>query len=111
MKWRPYIKQGVEDWNEAFEEAGFINAISAKDPPSPEEDPEFSPEDVRYSVIRFFSSEVQNAYGPHVHDPRSGEILESDIGWYHNVMNLLRKLVFHPDRRLQSGGPPHRVRR
>jgi hypothetical protein len=89
-KWRPYLKQGVEDWNAAFAEAGFRNAIVAQDPPSPEEDPEFSPEDVRYSVIRWFPSPVQNAYGPHVHDPRSGEILESDIGWFHNVMNLLR---------------------
>lgn len=93
-KWRPYLKEGVNDWNKAFEEAGFKNAIMAKDPPSPEEDPEFSPEDVRYSVIRYFSSDVQNAFGPHVHDPRTGEILESDIGWYHNVMNLLRNWYF-----------------
>ncbi|MBT8478519.1 MAG: zinc-dependent metalloprotease, partial [Gemmatimonadetes bacterium] len=89
-KWRPYLKAGVEDWQQAFEQAGFRNAIIAKDPPTTEEDPEFSPEDVRYSVIRWFPSEVQNAYGPHVHDPRSGEILESDIGWFHNVANLLR---------------------
>ena len=93
-KWRPYIKQGVDDWNKAFRAAGFKNAIMAKDPPSPEEDPEFSPEDARYSVIRYFPSEVQNAYGPHVHDPRTGEILESDIGWFHNVMNLLRNWYF-----------------
>ena len=89
-KWRPYLKAGVEDWQQAFEHAGFSNAIIAKDPPSAEEDPEFSPEDIRYSVIRWFPSDVQNAFGPHVHDPRSGEILESDIGWYHNVANLLR---------------------
>ena len=94
MKWRPYLKQGVDDWNRAFEEAGFKNAIMAKDPPSYEEDPEFSPEDIRYSVIRYFSSDIQNAFGPHVHDPRTGEILESDIGWYHNVMNLLRNWFF-----------------
>jgi len=94
MKWRPYIKLGIEDWQSAFEHAGFKNAIMAKDPPTPEEDPEFSPEDVRYSVVRYFSSDVQNAYGPHVHDPRTGEILESDIGWYHNVMNLLRNWYF-----------------
>jgi hypothetical protein len=93
-KWRPYLKQGVEDWNVAFAEAGFKNAIIARDPPSPEEDPEFSPEDARYSVIRWFPSPVQNAYGPHVHDPRTGEILESDIGWFHNVMNLLRNWYF-----------------
>ncbi len=90
MKWRPYLKQGVDDWNRAFEAAGFKNAIMGKDPPTVEEDPEFSPEDVRYSVIRYFASDIQNAFGPHVHDPRTGEILESDIGWYHNVMNLLR---------------------
>jgi hypothetical protein len=89
-KWREYLKQGVEDWNIAFAEAGFRNAIIAREPPTPEEDPEFSPEDVRYSVIRWFPSPVQNAYGPHVHDPRTGEILESDIGWFHNVLNLLR---------------------
>ncbi len=89
-KWRPYLKAGVEDWQQAFEHAGFRNAIIAMDPPTPEEDPEFSPEDIRYSVIRWFPSEVQNAFGPHVHDPRSGEILESDIGWFHNVANLLR---------------------
>ena len=93
-KWIPYLKQGVEDWNVAFEEAGFKNAIIAKDPPSPEEDPGWSPEDARYSVIRYFASDIQNAYGPHVSDPRSGEIIEADIGWYHNVMNLLRNWFF-----------------
>ncbi|NDK57215.1 zinc-dependent metalloprotease [Pontibacter fetidus] len=94
MKWRKYLKLGVEDWQKAFEAAGFKNAIIAKDAPTPEEDPEFSTEDARYSVIRYFSSDVQNAYGPNVHDPRSGEILESHIGWYHNVMNLLRNWYF-----------------
>lgn len=89
-KWRPYIKQGIEDWQVAFEKAGFKNAIIAKDPPTPEEDPDWSPEDVRYSVVRYITTEIQNAVGPHVHDPRSGEIIESDILWYHNVMNLLR---------------------
>lgn len=93
-KWRAFMKQGVEDWQEAFEEAGFKNAIIAKDPPSAQEDPDWSPEDVRYSVIRYFASDIQNAYGPHVHDPRTGQILESDIGWYHNVMNLLRNWYF-----------------
>lgn len=89
-KWRPYLKQGVDDWRAAFETAGFKNAIVAKDPPTKAEDPEFSPEDARYSVIRYFSSDIENAYGPSLADPRSGEIIESDIGWYHNVMNLLR---------------------
>ncbi|MEO0573271.1 MAG: zinc-dependent metalloprotease [Bacteroidota bacterium] len=93
-KWRPFIKQGIEDWQVAFEEAGFKNAIIAKDPPSPDEDPEWSPEDVRYSVVRYLASPIPNANGPHVSDPRSGEILESDINWYHNVMWLLRNWFF-----------------
>jgi hypothetical protein len=93
-KWRPYLKQGIEDWQRAFEAAGFKNAILAKDPPSKEENPDWSPEDIRYSVIRYISTPIQNAQGPHVHDPRSGEILESDIMWYHNVMNLLRNWYF-----------------
>lgn len=92
--WRPYIKQGIEDWQVAFEAAGFKNAIIAKDPPSKEEDPEWSPEDVRYSVVRYLASPIPNANGPHVSDPRSGEILESDINWYHNVMSLLRNWFF-----------------
>ncbi|MDJ0646369.1 MAG: zinc-dependent metalloprotease [Flavobacteriaceae bacterium] len=93
-KWRKYIKEGIEDWQEAFEEAGFKNAIIAKDPPSKEEDPDWSPEDVRYSVVRYLASPIPNANGPHVSDPRSGEILESDINWYHNVMTLLRNWFF-----------------
>ena len=93
-KWIPYIKQGIEDWQIAFEEAGFKNAIIAKDPPSIEEDPDWSPEDVRYSVVRYLASPIPNANGPHVSDPRSGEILESDINWYHNVMLLLRNWFF-----------------
>jgi hypothetical protein len=92
--WREYIKQGIEDWQVAFEAAGFKNAIIAKDPPTPEEDPDWSPEDVRYSVVRYLASPIPNANGPHVSDPRSGEILESDINWYHNVMSLLRNWFF-----------------
>jgi hypothetical protein len=93
-KWRKYIKQGIEDWQVAFEAAGFKNAIIAKDPPTVEEDPEWSPEDVRYSVVRYLASPIPNANGPHVSDPRSGEILESDINWYHNVMSLLQGWFF-----------------
>ncbi|MDX1602657.1 MAG: zinc-dependent metalloprotease [Salinimicrobium sediminis] len=93
-KWVPFIKQGIEDWQVAFEAAGFKNAIIAKDPPSKEEDPDWSPEDARYSVVRYLASPIPNANGPHVSDPRSGEILESDINWYHNVMTLLRNWFF-----------------
>ncbi len=93
-KWRKYLKQGIEDWQKAFEKAGFKEAIIAKDPPSKEEDPEWSPEDARYSVVRYLASPIPNANGPHVSDPRSGEILESDINWYHNVMTLLHNWFF-----------------
>ncbi|SMC46858.1 zinc-dependent metalloprotease [Cellulophaga tyrosinoxydans] len=93
-EWVPFIKQGIEDWQVAFEAAGFKNAIIAKDPPTAEEDPEWSPEDVRYSVVRYLASPIPNANGPHVSDPRTGEILESDINWYHNVMTLLRNWFF-----------------
>ena len=93
-EWKPYIKQGIEDWQVAFEAAGFKNAIIAMDPPSVEEDPDWSPEDVRYSVVRYLASPIPNANGPHVSDPRSGEILESDINWYHNVMSLLQGWFF-----------------
>ena len=86
---RKYLKQGVEDWQPAFEQAGWSNAIQAKD--WPENDSTMSLEDARFSVIRYFASDIQNAYGPNVHDPRSGEILESHIGWYHNIQKLLKK--------------------
>ncbi len=89
-KWRPYFRKGIEDWNVAFEAAGFKNAIMAKDPPSPEEDPDFSPEDARYSVVRYVASTTRNAVGPSVSDPRTGEIIESDIIWYHNHLRSYR---------------------
>ncbi|WAC11134.1 zinc-dependent metalloprotease [Dyadobacter pollutisoli] len=87
-KWRKYLKAGVDDWQAAFEKAGWKNAIRGEY--WPEKDTTMSLEDARYSVIRYFAADIQNAYGPNVHDPRSGEILESHIGWYHNVMRLLR---------------------
>ncbi|MCF0072575.1 zinc-dependent metalloprotease [Dyadobacter sp. CY261] len=87
-KWRKYLKLGVDDWQVAFEKAGWKNAIRGEY--WPENDTTMSLEDARYSVIRYFAADIQNAYGPNVHDPRSGEILESHIGWYHNVMRLLR---------------------
>ena len=89
-KLRKYIKQGVDDWAKVFETAGFKNAIMAKMPPTKEEDPEFSMEDIRYSSIRYVASTTRNATGPSVSDPRSGEIIESDIIWYHNHLRSYR---------------------
>ena len=89
-KWAPYIKRGVEAWQSAFEEAGFLNAIQAKYAPSPEQDPDWSADDARISTIRWVPSTVANAMGPHVSDPRSGEILEADVEIYHNVQQLAR---------------------
>jgi len=86
-KWRPFLIAGINDWQAAFEKAGFKNAIIGKE--WPENDPTMSLEDARFSVIRYFASDIENAYGPNVADPRSGEILESHIGWYHNVMKLV----------------------
>ena len=90
LKWRKYFKMGIEDWNSAFEKAGFKNAILAKDPPTIEQDPDFSPEDIRYSTVRYVASTTRNAVGPSVSDPRTGEILESDIIWYHNHLRSYR---------------------
>ena len=89
-KLRKYIKQGVDDWQKVFETAGFKNAIYAKMPPTKEEDPEFSMEDIRYSSIRYVASTTRNATGPSVSDPRTGEIIESDIIWYHNHLRSYR---------------------
>ncbi|WP_425237175.1 zinc-dependent metalloprotease [Ulvibacterium sp.] len=86
-KWRPYLIQGINDWQQAFEQAGFKNAIVGKE--WPKDNDEMSLEDSRFSVLRYFASPFKNAYGPNITDPRSGEILESHIGWYHNLMNLL----------------------
>ena len=89
-KWRPYVRQGIEDWQQVFEKAGFRNAIVAKDPPTPREDPDWDPEDIRYSVVRWAASTVRNAVGPSTSAPRTGEIIESDITWYHNHMRSYR---------------------
>jgi hypothetical protein len=94
QKWVPYIKRGVEAWQPAFEAAGFKGAIVAKEAPPASEDPDWSAEDARYSVIRWLPSTVENAQGPHVHDPRTGEILEADIQLHQNVLNLVRNWYF-----------------
>lgn len=89
-KWRPYFRQGIEDWQVAFEAAGFKNAIIAKDAPTKEEDSDWSAEDARYSTVRYVATTTRNAMGPSVSDPRSGEIIESDIVWYHNHLRSYR---------------------
>lgn len=93
-KWRPYLKKGVEDWAPAFEKAGFKNAIVCKDAPTRAEDPNWDPEDARYSVIRWVAEPVANAMGPHVHDPRSGEIISSHIIFWHDVVKLAQMWYF-----------------
>src|SRR5688500_3145694 len=90
MRWRPYVRKGIEDWQKPFEKAGFKNAVIAADPPTPEQDPDWDPEDIRYSVVRWAASLVRNAVGPSTSDPRTGEIIESDITWYHNHMRSYR---------------------
>ena len=90
----PFIKKGVEAWNVAFEAAGFKNAVQARSFPTKEQDPQFDPADVRYSIIRWVPSPIANAYGPHISDPRSGEILNADIVMYHNILQLQRDWYF-----------------
>lgn len=89
-RWRPYFCRGVEDWNEAFEAAGFRNAVRCEMPPAPGDTAAFDPEDVRYSTVRYVASTTRNATGPSVSDPRSGEIIESDVIWYHNHIRSYR---------------------
>jgi len=91
-KWVPYLIQGVNDWQKAFEKAGFKNAIYALEVTA--NDDEWSMEDARHNFIVYKASTVPNAYGPHVHDPRSGEILEAHIQWFHNVQQLMRDIYF-----------------
>lgn len=105
-KWVPYLIQGVNDWQKSFEKAGFKNAIIAKTAPGGEEDSTWSLEDARYSAIVYKPSSIANASGPHVHDPRTGEILESHINWYHNVMSLLRQWYL-----VQAGATDPRARK
>jgi len=98
-KWRPYFREGILDWIEAFEAAGFKNAIQVRDAPTKEEDPDWSPEDARYSTVRYVASTTRNAMGPSVSDPRTGEIIESDIVWYHNHLRSYRNRYM-----LETGG-------
>ncbi|WP_295772294.1 zinc-dependent metalloprotease [uncultured Mucilaginibacter sp.] len=103
-KWRPYLIAGVNDWQKAFEKAGFKNAIMAKE--WPQGDSTMSLEDARFSVIRYMASETPNAYGPRISDPRSGEIMESHVVWYHNVMKLVHNWYM-----IQAGAIDPRARK
>ncbi|MCH8316039.1 MAG: zinc-dependent metalloprotease [Planctomycetes bacterium] len=93
-KWKSYVKAGIEDWQPAFEAAGFKNAIIGKYAPDPHEDPDWDAEDARISTIRWLPASIKNAFGPHVHDPRTGEILEADVRMYHDVQKLVRDWYF-----------------
>ena len=93
-KWHSYVIEGIEAWQPAFEQAGFENAIVGKLAPTVEEDPDWDPEDARYTTIRWLPSSIENAFGPHVHDPRTGEILEADVRMFHNVIKLVRDWYF-----------------
>ena len=90
IRWRKYVKEGVEQWQKVFEKAGFKNAILAKDPPTKDEDPDWDPDDARVSMVRWAASLVRNAVGPHTFDPRTGEIINSEITWFHNHMRSYR---------------------
>ncbi|MET0393288.1 MAG: zinc-dependent metalloprotease [Chitinophagaceae bacterium] len=106
-KWVPYLIQGVNDWQTAFEKAGFKNAIIAKMAPTKEQDPEWSLEDARYSAIVYKPSDIANASGPSISDPRTGEIMESHINWYHNVMELIHHWYFVQTAAVDTGA--HRM--
>lgn len=93
-KWKKYVKLGIEDWAPAFEAAGFTNAIIGKYAPDPHEDPDWDVEDARISSVRWLPSDIENAFGPHVSDPRTGEILSADVRMYHNVQKLVRDWYF-----------------
>ena len=105
-RWAPWIIKGVRQWEPVFRAAGFSNAIDARRAPTPAEDPDFDVDDTRYSTIRWLPSTIQNAYGPHVNDPRTGEILQSNIGWFHNITSLLQGWYWS-----QAGAVDPRARR
>ena len=89
-RWRRFVKEGVEQWKPVFEKAGFKNAIVAKDPPTKAQDPDWDMDDARYSIVRWTASLVRNAEGPSTPDPRSGEIINAEITWFHNHLRSYR---------------------
>jgi hypothetical protein len=105
-QWAPWIIKGVQAWEPVFRAAGFSNAITARRAPTAQEDPDFDLDDARYSTIRWLPSTIENAYGPHVNDPRTGEILQSNIGWFQNITSLLQAWYW-----AQAGAVDPRARR
>ena len=101
-KWRSAVKAGIEDWQPAFEAAGFKNAIIAKDYPSVADSTGFDPDDIRYNCIRYIATDIANASGPSYVDPRTGEILVGDVNWYHNVISLVNNWRFTQTREYAS---------
>lgn len=93
-KWKPFIKEGVEQWNELFEKVGFKDAIKAVEFPSAQEDPEFDPDNIKYSCIRYAPIGIENAMGPSWVDPRSGEIINASVYVYHDIIKLLNNWMF-----------------
>ena len=91
-KWRPYIKEGISQWQELFEEIGFKNAIQARDFPT--DDPSFDPDNLKYSCVRYAPIGIQNAMGPSWVDPRSGEILNASVYVYHDIVRLINNWRF-----------------
>ena len=104
-KWKKAVMMGIQDWNTAFEAAGFKNAIIAREYPSKEANPDFDPDDLRFSCVKYAATATPNAMGPSYTDPRSGEILNADVIWYHNVVSLLHNWRF-----VQTGAVDDRVR-
>lgn len=102
-KWRPYIKQGICDWNKAFEKIGFKNVLIAKDYPA--DDPDFDPDDIRYNCYRMITTKVENSVGPSCSDPRTGEIIQGDVLFYYNSVKLLHNWEF-----VQTGAVDERAR-
>ena len=103
-KWRKPLMAGVEDWNAAFEQAGFKNAIVAKMAPTRDQDPQWDPEDARYSVIRWVAMPIANAMGPNIHDPRSGEVISAHVIFWHDLLKFVEQLYF-----IQAGAADKRV--
>lgn len=103
-KWRKPLMAGVEDWNAAFEQAGFKHAIVAKMAPTRDQDPQWDPEDARYSVIRWVAMPIANAMGPNIHDPRSGEVISAHVIFWHDLLKFVEQLYF-----IQAGAADKRV--